>query len=437
MNVNAPTESQGMDRKAVLGWCLYDWANSAFPTVITTFVFAAYFTGYVAEDTETGTAVWGNAMALAGLIVAVLAPFLGSIADLGGRRKIWLAVFTLICMAGSASLFQVTPDPSMVTLALVGVVVATIGFEFGMVFYNAMLPQVAPASHIGRVSGWGWGVGYMGGLLALMLCLVGFIQTETPWFGVGELEAGGARATTLLVALWFGFFSLPLFFFVKEKPGSGLPMGQAVTQGVANLIGTFRHFKTHKTIFWFLLARMIYADGLTTLFAFGGIYAAGTFGMELSEVILFGITLNVTAGLGALIFSWLDDKRGSKWVIMVSLICMTVIATGTLLVSSKEVFWMLGMALGIFIGPTQAASRSLMARIVPEDLTTEFFGLYAFSGKATTFLGPMILAWATLTFDSQRAGMATILVFFAVGLLLLLPLKLPDLRRGTTNGPAV
>ena len=186
--------------------------------------------------------------------------------------------------------------------------------------------------------------------------------------------------------------------------------------------------RRYRQIALFLLARMIYTDGLITLFAFGGIYAAGTFGMSLDEVIQFGIALNVTAGLGAAAFAWADDRFGPRPVILVSLVALTILGTGTLLVESKTWFWILGSALGLFVGPAQAASRSLMARLAPPELETEMFGLYALSGKATAFMGPLVLGIATEIFDSQRAGMATILVFFAVGGVLLTFVRLADGR---------
>ena len=412
--------------KSVFSWCLYDWANSAFITVIVTFVFATYFTKAIAPNEIMGTALWGNAMAIAAIFVAITAPIIGAISDQMGRRKPWLFFFTALSIIATSLLWYALPDDAYILWALGGVIIATIGFEIGMVFYNAMLPEIIKPEHIGRVSGWAWGLGFYGGLAALLLCLVGFVQTDQPWFGLTTDQSENIRAIPILVAIWFGLFSLPLFFFTPDKPATGIRFSMAIRNGLGNLIATFKQARQYRQILKYLFARMIYTDGLNTLFAFGGIYAAGTFGMELSEVIQFGIALNVTAGLGAFAFAWMDDKRGSKTVIVISLTALTILGSAMLVVEDKTLFWIIGLGLGIFIGPVQAASRTLMARITPQDMRAEFFGLYALSGKATAFLGPFILGALTLTFDSQRIGMATIVAFFAIGLALLIPLKLNE-----------
>ena len=412
--------------KSVFSWCLYDWANSAFITVIVTFVFATYFTKAIAPNEIMGTALWGNAMAIAAIFVAITAPIIGAISDQMGRRKPWLFFFTALSIIATSLLWYALPDDAYILWALGCVIIATIGFEIGMVFYNAMLPEIIKPEHIGRVSGWAWGLGFYGGLAALLLCLVGFVQTDQPWFGLTTDQSENIRAIPILVAIWFGLFSLPLFFFTPDKPATGIRFSMAIRNGLGNLIATFKQARQYRQILKYLFARMIYTDGLNTLFAFGGIYAAGTFGMELSEVIQFGIALNVTAGLGAFAFAWMDDKRGSKTVIVISLTALTILGSAMLVVEDKTLFWIIGLGLGIFIGPVQAASRTLMARITPQDMRAEFFGLYALSGKATAFLGPFILGALTLTFDSQRIGMATIVAFFAIGLALLIPLKLNE-----------
>ena len=415
------------DRRAVAAWCLFDWANSSFPAVITTFVFATYFTQAVAADPVGGTAAWGHALAVAGLVIAVLSPVLGSVADLTGRRKAWLAAFAALNVVSVAALWWVRPSPESVMLALVGIAVATIAFEIASVFYNALLPELAPAAYIGRISGWGWGAGYVGGIVCLALVLVLFVQAETPLFGLDKQSAEHVRAAAPFAALWYALFALPLFGLVGEPPGGKLGVGEALRIGVASLRETLRSLRRpeRRPIFWFLVAQMIYADGLTTLFAFGGIYAAGTFGMELPEVIVFGIALNVTAGLGAFAFASLDDRLGGRWTIAVSLAALIAVSTALLLITSKTWFWGLGLLLGLFFGPVQASSRSLMARLAPAEHRSQMFGLLALSGRVTAFAGPALLGWATAAAGSQRAGMATILAFFAAGLAILL-LKVPE-----------
>ncbi len=415
----------GMGRQAVAAWCLYDWAGSAFPTIVITFVFANYFARAVAESPAAATGQWGNAISLSGLAVALLAPVLGAVADLGGRRKPWLLVFTGLCVLAGLALWSITPGPGLALRALVLVALANAAFELGQVFYNAMLPEVAPAHRLGRISGWAWGLGYAGGLVCLLLCLVLLIQPKPPLFGLDGVAAEPVRATSVVAALWYLVFALPLFLFTPDRPASGLAPLQAVTRGLAQLGRTLRDLQRHGNIARFLLAHMLYTDGLNTLFVFGGIYAAGSFGMDTEEILVFAILLNVTAGLGATAFGWIDDWIGAKRTIMIAVAALTLLCGVILLVETKLWFYVLGAVIGVFIGPAQSASRSLMARLAPDELRTEMFGLYALSGKATAFLGPALVGWITLAAGSQRLGMAIILVFFVAGLLLLLPVREP------------
>lgn len=424
-------------RTGVIAWCLFDWANSAFPTVIVTFVFAAYFTQGVAPDEIAGTALWGQAMGWSALVIAILSPVVGAIADRRGRRKPWLVVTTLLCIICSAALWVVAPDQSHIMTALLLVALANIGFEMGMVFYNAMLADIVPADRLGRVSGWGWGTGYFGGLVCLALVLVLFVQAETPLFGLDKDAAEHLRIVGPFVAVWLALFGLPLFFVTPDRPATGVGIADAVTKGWRDLIATFRAVRTYGVVFKFLIARMIYTDGLNTLFAFGGIYAAGTFGMSFADLIVFGIGMNVTAGLGAVAFAWLDDRWGPMRVIVISLIALTVLGSAILVVTDIAWFWVIGLSLGVFVGPAQAASRSLMAHIAPEHLRTEMFGLYALSGKATAFLGPLLVGMVTAMADSQRAGMAVVIVFFVVGGILLVASvgrRLPEPGKGNISG---
>ena len=409
--------------RAVFSWCLYDWANSAFPTVIGTFVFSAYFTQAVAEDPTVGTAQWGWALTASGLCIAILSPVLGAIADASGRQKPWIAVFTTACAISCALLWWVRPAPEYALFAMLTFGIANAAFEFGTVFYNAMLPEITPPDRIGRVSGWGWGLGYAGGLACLVLVLLAFVQTDRPLFGLDKDAAEHVRVAGPVAALWFALFALPLFLFTPDLGVRPIGTAAAIRTGLRTLVRSLVGIRQYANIVRYLVARMIYTDGLNTLFAFGGIFAAGSFGMSIEEVIIFGITLNVTAGLGAAGFAWIDDWIGAKRTILISLACLTCIGTAMLLIESKTVFWVLALMLGTFLGPAQAASRSLMARLAPPAMRTEMFGLYAFSGKATAFVGPFILGWVTLIFESQRAGMATIMAFFIVGGGLLLSVR--------------
>lgn len=414
-------------RLGAAAWAFYDWANSAFPTVIITFVFAAYFTKGVAENEVLGTQQWGYAISLSALFVAILSPVFGAISDHMGQRKPWILAFTIICIALSASLWWAAPKATNVVWVLAVVAAANLAFEMAVVFYNAMLPDQIDEDRLGRLSGWAWGLGYAGGLCCLALCLALFVQAEAPLLGLDKGQAEHLRIVGPITALWMGLFAVPFFLFTEDRSSTGVGFGAAVSRGLKTLWETLRQIKKYRAIARFLLARMIYTDGLTTLFAFGGIYAASTFGFTFSEVIIFGIFINVTAGLGAAGFAWLDDWRGSRTVIILSIVQLVLFSAAVLMAQTKEMFWIFGLGLGFFVGSAQASSRALMARMVPDNMEAEMFGLYALSGKATAFMGPALLAFATGLFDSQRAGMATILLFFIGGLWLMR--GVPDIRR--------
>jgi len=410
------------DRRAVGAWCVFDWANSPFPAVVLTFVIPAYFAQAVVGDAAQATELWAVMTGLSALAIAVISPVLGAIADQGRARKPWLAFFAAIMAAGSAAMWFVAPDPGDVVLLLLLVGVTVVAFELSMVFYNALLPNLVPANWLGRISGWAWGLGYIGGVGGLLLVLFVFVQADPPPFG---LDAGGdalenVRMSGPVVAAWMLVFCIPLFMFTPDPRGKGLAMGAAVRTGFAELVRTLRNIRDYPQIWRYLLARMLFTDGINTLFAFGGVFAAGTFGMAVSEVIVFGLILNVTAGLGAFAFGWVDDRIGAKRTIVIGIAGIIAVGVPLLMVESKLAFIVLGATLGIFFGPVQAASRSLMARIIPPGTESEMFGLYALSGKVTAFMGPWVVALVTAVTGSQRWGMATVLPFLVVGGVLLL-----------------
>ncbi|MFO1190087.1 MAG: MFS transporter [Alphaproteobacteria bacterium] len=392
--------------------------------MILTFVFAAYFTQAVAESPVAGTALWGQAIAVSGLVIAVLSPVLGAIADQGGRRKPALFMCSLSCVGAMTLLWFVRPNPADALLAVALVAIGNVAFEFGIVFYNAMLPELAKPERLGRWSGWAWGLGYAGGLACLVIALVVFVRAKPVPFGLDPSAAEHVRIVAPLVAAWFAVFALPLFIVTPDTPSRGLGLG-AVGAGLKQLARTLRDLKRHANVARYLIAHMIYTDGLNTLFAFGGIYAAGTFGMDITEVMMFGIALNVTAGLGAFAFGWVDDWIGPKRTISIALAMLALTGAALLVVESKTAFWALGLVLGAFFGPAQAGSRSFMARLAPPEMRTEMFGLFSLSGKATAFAGPALLAWIATATDSQRLGMATVVVFLAGGLALLLSVREP------------
>jgi len=404
---------------SLFSWAMYDWANSAFFAVIQTFVFATYFLQSVAENETLGSTLWGNTIGAAGLVIAICAPFVGAIADQLGRRKPWIGWFSLLCILATAALWFVAPSQDYTVLALVLIFIGTVGSEFAIIFYNAMLPDLASEERMGRWSGWSWGLGYAGGLACLVVALFVFVDVSNPPFGLDKASAEHVRATFLLVAVWYALFSVPMFLFTSDRPRTDLKLKAAARSGWSQLKESIRNVRKFKYIVRFLVARMIFIDALATVFAFGGIYAAGTFDLGERDVLIFGIGLNVTAGIGAALFAWLDDLMGSRTTMLLALVGLIVTTTGVLLVTGLSWFWVFGLLLGIFVGPVQAASRTYMARVSPPDLQNQMFGLMALSGKVTAFLGPLLVGWLTYAAGSQRIGMSVIVVLFMIGFALL------------------
>nr|WP_297400066.1 MFS transporter [uncultured Marinobacter sp.] len=419
----------GENKRALWSWALYDWANSAFFTIILTFVFAQYFSVSVIQDEVAGTRAWGNIVGISGVFIAILAPILGAIADQSGRRKPWLISFTLLCVLSSAMLWTITPDQDQFWSAALWVGLGTLGAEFAFIFYNAMLPDLASPARTGRWSGWAWSLGYVGGVTSLVVALYGFIEADATLFNLDRDQAEHVRATFVVVAVWYLVFALPAFVFVPDRPATGLGLAAATRAGFAQLRESIAHVRQYRDIVRFLIARMLYTDGLATIFTFGGVYAAGTFNMSSTEVLQFAIALNVTAGLGALGFAWVDDALGGRNTILMALVGLSVSAFAILVVDGATAFWVWGMILGIFVGPLQSASRSHLARVAPPHLQTQMFGLFAFSGKATAFAGPLLVGWVTAVTDSQRWGMSTILVFLLIGFLLMLKVPATEARK--------
>lgn len=416
---------------ARLAWAFYDWANSAFPTLIETFVFAAYFTREIAQDEVTGQALWGNTLAAAGLIVALTGPLLGATVDRGGQHKPWIGVFTLICVAATAMLWFIEPSSEEVMPALILVAIGSVAVELAVVLYNALLVHITPAERIGRWSGWAWSLGYAGGMTSLIVALL-LIKIPIP--GLDSETAEPVRLTFVLAAVWYALFALPFFRYTPDTPPSAKPLTRRLREALAQLRDSARTIRRYTFIVRFLIARMVFIDGLATLFAFGGVYAAGAFDMSTEQVLGFGIGLNVTAGLGALLFAWLDDWLGARTVILLALLGLILTASALLLVRSLTWFWVLGLGLGLFVGPAQAAGRSYLARATPTHLINQMFGFFTFSGKATAFVGPLLVGTITTLSGSQRIGMSVIVVLFVLGFLLML--GVPEAARARAQAEA-
>ncbi len=438
-------------RRAVASWLLFDWSAQPFFTLVTTFIFAPFFAAAIAGSPEEGQALWGYATAFAGLCIALLSPALGAIADQAGGRKPWIAVFGGMLVAGCLLLWLAKPGaPNAVWIALAGYAIALIGAEFATVFNNAMMPTLVPPHQIGRLSGTGWAVGYLGGLVSLALTLTLLATSPetgltligvSPILGLDGFARDGDRFTGPLSALWFLVFVIPMFLFVPDGP-KRMPIGRAVGSGLSRLAGTLRSLRDKPVLARFLIANMIYADALVALFAFGGIYAAGAFGWGSIEIGIFGILLTVTGTFGAWMGGRLDDQLGSRFVIAASIIVLMLACLGIMGTTRSGIFFLwpvdgpqpgdglyaswperiyvlLGLFIGLVAGPVQAASRSLLIRLAPEEDIGQFFGLFALSGKVTSFIGPLLVAIATQASGSQRAGLVVLLAMFAAGLALL------------------
>jgi UMF1 family MFS transporter len=435
---------------AIAGWVLFEWATQPFFTLITTFVYAPYFAAAIAPDPARGQALWGFATSGAALAIAALAPILGAIADAAGRRKPWIFAFSALAVAASAALwFGLPGHPETIGPVLAAFGLGAVGAQCAFVFSNAMMPTLVPHARLGVLSGTGWAVGYTGGLVSLVICL-GFLIASpqsghtlfgfAPLFGLDPATHAGDRASGPLTAVWLVIFALPLFLFTPDQPRK-LKLREAVRRGIATLADTLTHLPRYRNATLFLIANMIYADGLVALFAFGGIYAAGTFGWSTIEIGLFGIMLTVTGAVGALIGGRLDDRFGSKPVIAGALVILILAALAILTIdrdriafvavappapghglfagAAERAYVLIGLFIGLVVGPMQAASRTLLARLAPPERLTQFFGLYALSARVTSFVSPFLVAVVTAATGSQKAGMAVLVLFFVAGLAVL------------------
>tara|TARA_R100000005_G_scaffold96714_1_gene86574 strand:+ start:15921 stop:17303 length:1383 start_codon:yes stop_codon:yes gene_type:complete len=440
-------------RLGKFSWALFDWANQPYFTVVTTFIFAPYFTTFVAATPAEGQAYWGYTQAIAGILIAILSPVLGSIADAGGARKPWILSFTLLCAVGAFSLWWALPgQESGILWILSGIIIGTIGVEFAIVFNNAMLPSLVPQARMGRLSGFGWGLGYIGGLIVLFIVLLCFSLPETAMFGLNKEMHEQDRITGPISALWFLVFIIPMMLFTPDRARTGIAKGAAVRQGISTLVDTLKSLKDYRNIVYFLIARMFYNDGILALIGFSGIYAAGLFGWGTTELGIFGILINFFAIGGSFAGGYLDDRLGSKPTIVISVLGLAFASVGVLSISNGQVlfglpaampveggalfaspaeivFMIFAFIMGLFFGPAQAASRTLIARMSPPEKAGEFFGLFALSGKATAFVAPLLIGIVTSATGQQRPAMIVIFALLMIGAALMSFVREPERSR--------
>lgn len=421
-------------RRPVLEWGLWDWGGAAFNAVVLTFVFSVYLTDSVGKDLPGGVSAssWlGWVLGLAGLLIAVIAPVSGRRSDANGRRKRSLALLTFATVALMAAMFLVRDDYQYLWLGLALLGAASVVAELATVPYNAMLRQVSTPDNIGRVSGFGWAMGYLGGVVLLLVVYAGFVAGDGDTRGfLGITTDGGLniRLVALLAAVWFGVFALPVLFAVREpsataatgEPNSGLAASyRLLFQDLREL------WRADRSTVWFLGASALFRDGLAGVFTFGAVLAVGVYGISAGDVLLFGVAANVIAALGALVAGRLEDRVGPKAVIVFSLSAMIAVGIALLAVRGPALFWLFGLLLCLFVGPAQASSRAFMSRITPPGREGEMFGLYATTGRAVSFLAPSLFGLFAWWFDADRAGIVGLLVVLALGLTALLAIPKP------------
>ncbi|MBD8661326.1 MFS transporter [Frigoribacterium sp. CFBP 8754] len=441
-------------RRRVVSWALWDWGSAAFNAVVTSFVFSTYLAsgafvdpsivaaagddarnpGLVLAKADNATVI-STALTIAGVLIALLAPVLGQRSDGSGKRKLWLGVNTALVVVAMAAMVFVAPAPAYLVAGAALLAAGNIFFEFASVSYNAMLVQVSTRETIGKVSGFGWGLGYVGGIVLLVLLLVAFLQSfgvdgRGGLFGVPTGTEGGAwdvRLSIVVAAVWFAVFAVPVLVAVPEPPVSTRDSGPRV-----GLIGSYRVlgatiaklWRTNRQVLMFLLASAVFRDGLAAVFTFGAIIAAQVFGFSPSEVIYFAVGANLVAGVGTFVGGWLDDRLGAKAIIVGSLAGLVLAAFGVLAIgTTASLFWVLGLALALFVGPIQSSSRSFLARVTPPGREGEIFGLYATTGRAVSFLAPGLFTLFVSATGDTRYGIIGIALVLLAGLLLMLPVK--------------
>ncbi|MBF6327927.1 MFS transporter [Nocardia transvalensis] len=434
------TIGQAAGRGHVVAWGLWDWGSAAFHAVILTFVFSVYLTDKVGDDLpgDTSASVWlGWALGLSGLVVALTAPISGQWFDATARRKLSLGMLTGFTVLAMAAMFFVHDDHRDLWLGLLLLGLGSAAFELANVPYNAMLRQVSTPATIGRVSGFGWALGYFGGILLLLLCYVGFIVGDGDVRGVLDVptEDGlNIRLVAVLAAVWFAAFALPVLMVVPEIPRTDADPGAARAGFFASYGVLWRDLRelwaADRRTVGFLVASAVFRDGLAGVFTFGAVLAVRVYGIDDDDVLLFGIAANVVAALGALVAGRFDDSIGPKAVIVTSLAAMLVCGTALLIVSGPAMFWVFGLLLTIFVGPAQAAARSFLARLAPPGREGQLFGLYTTTGRAVSFLAPTMFGLFAWAFGADRAGIVGLLLVLGLGLIALLPVRSPERAHG-------
>ncbi|MDQ3734557.1 MAG: MFS transporter [Actinomycetota bacterium] len=427
-------------RGQVISWALWDWGSAAYNAVILTFVFSVYLTDSVGADLPGSVSAnsWlAWSIGIAGFFIAVLAPVTGQRADAGGHRKLSLGVWTGLVIAATAGLFFVKDEYTYLWLGLVLLALGSIFFEFASVSYNAMLRQVSTPDNIGRISGFGWAMGYFGGIILLLLVYVGFVVGEGDTRGALGISTDGGlniRLIALVAALWFALFAVPVLLKVPETPGlpkdKRLGFFASYKKLFADLKGLYR---SDPHTVYFLGASALFRDGLAAIFTFGAVLAVTVYDINEADVLIFGVAANISSALGAIVGGRLDDRLGPKAVVMGSLIGMLISGGILAFLEGPTAFWIFGLLLTLFVGPAQSSSRTYLARLTPPGHEGQMFGLYATTGRAVSFLAPSLVGFFTFAFQSDRAGIIGILLVLAAGTLALWRVRPPSADLDTAH----
>ena len=407
-----PNSFPAVKKREIFSWCLYDFANSAFTTLIVTVAFSVYFKSYVCTP-EQGDFLWGLAFSISMIFVALTSPIFGAIADFSANKKRYLIIYTLVTVICTSLLFFI--QKGNVLPGIILFIVANIGFEGGYAFYNGFLTEISTKENIGRISGYGWAVGYIGGLVSLLIAYP-LIQG-----GFSADNVLNFRSSFPLVALFYIVFALPIFLFNRErrKP-SHLPSGENyVTIGFKRLSSTLSHIRKYREVAKFIIASLIYTDAITTIIVFSSIYAVTTFNYSMKEVTLLFIATQLTAFAGSIIFGFIQDRIGGKKAIIITLILWAFVCFAAYLAATKLQFFIVAMVAGLGMGSNQSVSRGFMGLFIPKGKDAEFFGFYILSGKFGSVLGPFIFGLISYWTGNQRIAILSIVVFFIAGLVIM------------------
>lgn len=406
-----------LNKRHIISWTLFDFANSSYSAVIIAVIFPVFYVNSIAgNESGLGDLWWGRAISLSMAVVAVSSPLLGGIADFSGLRKKFLFLYTVLSVCAIASLSLL--EKGMRAEGFLLIVVANIGMEGGLVFYNSFLPRIAPREYQGRVSAWGFMVGYAGSIVSLLIALP-------------LVASGHFRETWVMVAIFFGICSLPAFLYLPQDQRETLSPVHAGMRGIRHTIVTLREIWRKKEPKKFLLSYLVYEDGVNTVIVFSSIFAATTLGFQPQELIVLYLVVQCTALLGSLVMAKPIDVWGPKKVVVLALLLWTSVSVLAFFVHMKTHFWVLASCAGVGLGTVQAASRALYARFIPEGREAEYFGVYSLVGKSSAIIGPLVFGQMSVTFGSQRPAILSVAAFFLVGMLILYSVK-----EGEPNMPA-